>query len=288
MAKRIVLDTSVAREFCYSEPSWFKTYLKMKEEGWSFHLSEVAFAEMIAAIERNSINQDNLAQGLAGLDKILDTELPCLPTKKRLLDLCEVVDRERDSGDVRSKEFLHGHSRAAWDALKQLAISAEERKEITFEADGRTYKCPLKGGVAAELMEQERKNWIDHMSGPIQVHSDYNTEVAAEKAHCDDWARSSSPPMSVRCDIVVHAIVELTRRRKDGYSPTSSKRRNDGIDLILSFAFMWPALLVTADKKLYKLLRALRSYQANWSYLNDELAKKFQEGALQEPVWPVV
>ena len=92
--------------------------------------------------------------------------------------------------------------------------------------------------------------------------------------------------MSIRGDILAHAQAEWEMRLASGYSPTSIKNENDGIDFLLHFAFLWPSLLTTTDKKVRDLLRNLKSFQAGWTFYPSELAKHWKQGRVFEPKWP--
>ena len=94
MAKQIVLDTGVARTLCFEEPEWVASFVKMKDKGWTFHLSDVAVAELIAAVERDSITNAQWNNLICRLRKFISNWLSCLPGKKQLFHYFGFTDKE--------------------------------------------------------------------------------------------------------------------------------------------------------------------------------------------------
>ena len=287
MPKRVALDTGIFRELCHteSEPEWFSTFVKMVKEEWSFHLTDVCFAEIIAARERSAITDAEGKKAVVLLEQILSEYFPRLPGNQTLFHLCGFRHKDDPDHDF-DEDFEREYSIASWKGLKQLMASGEVFEEVTFTVKGKVYKCPIKEGEAKKVLKEERKKWIDEMTRKIEPDFDYEKCAQDIKCSFDQWAKTDGLPMSVRGDIIAHAMAELGRRIESGYNPGSRKRRNDGIDFHLNFSFLWPALLVTTDKKFKNLLRGLKSYQANWVFLPEELAEKWEQQALVEPTWP--
>jgi len=258
----------------------------MKRDRWSFHLTDICVAELIAAFERGSISADQWNLCIERVGTFLSDWMPCLPGKRQLLHLCEFEDFDDPDKKQDTVEFREAYSGAGWHMLRQFAHPDDEKEEIIIEADGERYKCPVNSGAAELELKAERSKWVNEMDREPKTDFDYESEVAAIKADFDTWAATNSLPLSVRGDILAHAKAEWEKRIASGYSPRSKKRRNDGIDFLLHFAFMWPALLVTTDDGVYRFLKGLDSYQANWVYLPSELAKTWKEGRLVEPGWP--
>lgn len=69
--KRIVLDTAIVRQQCYEIPSWHADFVRMKSDGWSFHISDVAFAEIVAARERGSISEQQWELGVVRVSEFI-------------------------------------------------------------------------------------------------------------------------------------------------------------------------------------------------------------------------
>lgn len=288
MPKRIVVDTGIARELCYSTPPWFSDFIAMRQDDWTFHLSDIAIAELIATRERSGLSEDQWAAGAARLDKILGDFFPCLPGKRELFHLCGFTDDEDPDDEHLSAEFLLKYSRAIWKTVKLPLATIENGAEVIFSVGPEKFRCPLKLGAAAQVLDEERGKWIAEMSRDPKSEFDYSAEVNAAKAYFDSWTSTDGQPMSVRGEILAHARAEFERRLANGYNPASSKRRNDGIDFLLHFAFLWPALLVTTDKWLCGFLRGLDSFQADWTFLPEHLAAVWRNGKLTEPDWPDV
>jgi len=170
--------------------------------------------------------------------------------------------------------------------MLQLGLPTEERSVVIFEADGQKYRNSVKYGAAAKELNAERVKWVSEMSREPKYDVDFPAEVEAIKRDFDTWSTTEGFPLSLRGEILAHVQVEWEMRIASGYSPDSRKRRNDGIDFLLHFAFMWPALLVTTDAGVLGFLKGLSSFQSKWIYLPDDLALAWKTGRLNEPVWP--
>ena len=286
MPKRVALDTGIFRELCHakSEPEWFSTFVEMAKEGWSFHLTDVCFAEIIAARERSAITDVEGKKAVVMLEQILSAYFPCLPGNQKLFHLCGFRDKDCPVYDF-DEDFEREYSVATWKGLKQLMASGEISEEVTFTVKGKVYKCPLKEGEAEAVLKEEREDWINAMAHKPVPDFDYEQCVQDIKSNFDEWAQTDGLPMSLRGDIIAHVQAEWEIRIASGYNPSSSKRKNDGIDFHLNFPFLLPALLLTTDKKFKNLLQGLKSYQANWVFLPKELAEKWEQQALIEPTW---
>jgi len=286
MPKRVAIDTGIARELSLGEPAWYSALVEMREHGWSFHLTDVSIAEIIASRERGSVTSDQWAAGSERLDSLLGEYFPCLPGKRELFHLCGFHDEEDPNEERLDEDFLSEYSKGIWETLRQPIGASESEAEVTFSVGQQTYRCPVQPGQAATVLEQERAKWIAEMSRDPQADFDYQKAIDDYKQECDSWAKTDGVPMSIRGDILAHANAEYERRIASGYNPASPKRRNDGIDFLLPLTFLWPAILLTTDKNLHRLLRGLNSFQAHWTFLPDELAAAWSSGDLTEPDWP--
>lgn len=287
MPKRVALDTGIFRELCHtkSEPEWFSPFVKMAKDGWSFHLTDVCFAEIIAARERSAITDAEGKRAVVLLEQILSEYFPCLPGNRKLFHLCGIRDKGGPIYDF-DEDFEREYSVATWKWLKQRMASGKISEEVTFTVKGKVYKCPIKEREAEAVLKEEREKWINTMTHKPEPDFDCAKSVQNIKRDFDEQIETDGLPMSVRGDIIAHAWAELGRRVASGYNPSSPKRRNDGIDFLLNYPFLWPALLVTTDKNFKKFLRCLNSYQAQWVFLPEELAEKWEQQALIEPTWP--
>lgn len=283
--KRIALDTGVARELCYEEPAWFQIFVQMASDGWSFHLTDISVGEIIAARERNSIKETEWTTGVSRLSELLIGEFPCLPGKRDLFHLCGFRDEEDPNTEILLEESLRTYSQAAWETLKQPLQPTGTGAEVVFTVGTQKFKCPIKLGQAVQVLEDERNKWIDEMTRPPQSDFNYESKVAEIKSDFDSWAKTDGLPMSIRGDILAHVQAEWERRLASGYKASSPKRRNDGIDFLLHFTFMWPALLVTTDQSVKDFMRSLQSFQASWIFLPQDLANAWSEKSLVTPDW---
>lgn len=285
--KRIALDTGVARELCYKEPSWFSAFEEMVKDGWSFHLTDVCIGEILAARERKAITDKQWAKGVKRLERLLSEYFPCLPGKRDLFHLCGFRDDEDPDKEIHSEEYLINYSRAVWETLRKPMFAKGRSTAITFMVGGTKMVCPIQPENATQVIEEERAGWIEMMTRNPTPDFNYAKDIMEKKAHFDSWAKTDGLPMSVRGDILAHVEVEWERRLASGYNPSSPKRRNDGMDFLLNYTFLWPALLVTTDKNYRDFLRGLESYQSGWIYLPIELADAWKARTLESPSWPI-
>ncbi|MBB5350669.1 hypothetical protein HNR46_000897 [Haloferula luteola] len=283
--KRIELDTGVARQLCYSEPPWFSAFVEMAGHGWSFHLTEIAVSELIAALYRGSISEEQWKEGIMRLEVILGKIFPTLPGKRDLFHLCGLIDEEDPNKEFLSEEFLAAYSIAMWEVMKTPLPEPNVEIRIFFRAEGKTFSAPFRPEQASIELTRERSKWIEEMTQEPITNFDYEKSVINSKRNFDSWAKTDGLPMSLKGDILAHARAEWERRLANGYNASSGKRKNDGIDFLLNFTFMWPALLVTTDQNLRNFIRGLKSYQAGWIFFPQELASVWIAGNLAEPDW---
>ena len=97
------------------------------------------------------------------------------------------------------------------------------------------------------------------------------------------------PPLRVRADILIKFLVEMIAHRtqsESSYNPESHAKKNDGIDLLLTFSFILPAILCTADEKFAAKLKRLVSHQVNWIYTPNQLAEDWEHKTVANLQWP--
>lgn len=148
------------------------------------------------------------------------------------------------------------------------------------------YRSRFKEGRAAIELASERAKWVESLDDGLLTIATQNHALAQKIKHdFDRWAISNGPPMSVKGDILAHVQAKYRQKHLDGYSARSKRNRNDGIDFLLNFAFMWPSLLCTRDERLVNLLRELPSYQSRWTYTPEFLEEKWKSKQITEPAW---
>jgi hypothetical protein len=286
MPKRVVLDTGILWELCLRSPTWLETFPAMKEAGWSFHISDVAFAEIIVARSRGSITDEQWWQATRRLNTFLSDWFPCLPGKGDLFRMCGLRDRESSEPGFFDEGLENEISKTNWQTLRNPLALSTPNYEALFFWQGHVYRARLKSGAAAAQIHAERERWVAEMEEPID--ETFNRDRASEEIRrdFDTWAVGEPPRMSVRGDLLSRVQAEWKARRRNGLNPRSDNRKNDGIDSLLLYCFLWPALLCTRDRNFHRLITRERSYQSSWACLPEELAEKFNNNSLVEPVWP--
>ena len=219
MPKRIALDTGVSRELCYTQPDWVRVFAEMSANDWSFHLTDIAVAELIAAFVRGAISPEQWNNCIKRLKTFLSGWLPCLPGKRQLFQLCGFEDCEDPNKERDTAEFRDAYSDAIWRNLQQLGLPDSKRSEVIFEADGKKFRSPINSGLASNELNAERAKWISEMSRDPKQDFDFHSEITAIKADFDTWATTEGLPLSVRGDILAHAQAEWEMRIASGYSP---------------------------------------------------------------------
>ena len=71
--------------------------LDMVAKGWSFHISDVAIAEIVDARESGRLKESEWQTAVPKIDRLVGKFFPCLPGKKELFALCGM--RDKDSKD---------------------------------------------------------------------------------------------------------------------------------------------------------------------------------------------
>ncbi|WP_339493088.1 hypothetical protein [Pseudomonas sp. EA_15y_Pfl2_R67] len=87
---------------------------------------------------------------------------------------------------------------------------------------------------------------------------------------------------------VVYCWRQFSRmqKTKKGYDPNSPKKRNDGIDFHLYRFLKLPAFVVTEDTAFHGGLTDIKSFQAAWFFMPQDLADSWASGKAPTPVWP--
>ena len=288
----VALDTGVLRSLCYENPGWVDTFAAMANNGYHFCLSEVLMVELIKQFEGGSITSSQWQDCVRKASRFLSKVLPVLPGKKQLFYLSGI--RCKNAVDDFDPDFEGSYSRATWAYL--LAANGStffKNHYVVFSCNGKKYKCQLQLGEADKALEDERKYWIDFVKGfdvlPKDSMAKHKENVLGNmKTEMDSWS-IGRPPLSIRTDLLAKYLHEIATNRtksKEPYNPEAKKKKNDGIDFLLNFAFILPALLCTGDEKFADRLKAISSYQNSWVYTPGELATAWSNGSITTPTWP--
>ncbi|WP_122572979.1 hypothetical protein [Pseudomonas viridiflava] len=277
----VVLDTAPVRELAYAEetPPWVETFAQMAREGYSFSLADGALSELLAQRHRNALSATDCLKILERLERFLSPELPVMLGKR---DLSGMLQINEDPWDAQECLEL---SQYALELLKQCAHPADKQQSPEW------------------VLQEERDDWVGLFAGWQKILDEINAEDPSEPIdvnlltsgmldqmarHQDEWS-SLVPAMSVRNHLKNRYMWRQfvrKQKRKNGYDPTSSKKRNDGIDADLYLYLILPALIVTTDGGFFRGLADIESFQKGWFFEAQVLANEWSRGARPAPTWP--
>lgn len=95
------------------------------------------------------------------------------------------------------------------------------------------------------------------------------------------------PDITIRAELLLKylaTIVARSAKTKEPYNPTSSKRKNDGIDFLFLLGLVLPARICSKDS--LKIIKGLDSFQSNWIQTPDEIAIQWRDDMLTKLSWP--
>lgn len=277
----VILDTAPVRGLAYAEaPPWLETFAQMAAQGYSFSLADGTLAELLAQRSRNALTAEECRRMLERLERFLNPQAPILLGKNDLSGMLRVNEKPWSEDECRAL------SETGWKVLKHSADSVEQQTAPEW------------------ALQEERDDWIAMYNGWQKIIDDINAEnpseepidvaalsnelIAVMERSQDKW-NSLVPPMSVRMHLVNRYYWRQFVRKqkiKDGYDPTSAKKRNDGIDADLYRYLVLPALVVTEDKGFLSGLDDIKSFQRHWFSTPQFLADEWLRGGRPAPAWP--
>lgn len=277
----VVLDTAPARNLAYlnTPPAWVETYEQMASDGYSFSLSEVAVAELIAQRQRGALSADDCRKICEGLERFLNPELPVLLGNYDLGGMLNINEIPWSAGECQSLSQL------AWMMLNACAHPDDEQD------------------TPEPVLQEERDEWIaffEGWQGILDIHNaeDPSTPLDLDAmtpqmleliAQSQDKHCVLEPPRSVRLHLEArYRWRQFVRKqqRKGGYDPESKKKKNDGIDANLFLYLILPAFVVTEDNLFFGGLEGIDSFQASWFFKPQALADAWAGGTRPAPTWP--
>lgn len=273
----VVLDTSPARNLAHASapPPWVMTFGEMARKGYSFSLSDNAFAELISQVASGAITREQAARMLEQLKTFLSPRLPILPGKRDLYAL------------IGSSEVASGWS------IDQVRALSVQSWELLNRANSAVGGKPLS---ADEELQSERETWFaifeklgesDVTNEPLNEYEHGQLTIALTGS--DSKVPELSPPLSVRWDLQMRLLWRQYVRSKkasEPYDPTSPKKRNDGIDFDLFHYLLLPALVVATDSGFFEKLVDIKSYQKAWFWKPEALAQAWTAGERPCATWP--
>ncbi|WP_341524140.1 hypothetical protein AABC73_14465 [Pseudomonas sp. G.S.17] len=139
----IVLDTNSARGLAHEEgcPEWVDTFSKMSREGYSFALSDVAYAELVNQRRENGISAAQFHRMCSRLAKFLNPSFPVIPGGG---DVSGMIQQSRERWSVQECQTI---STGAWSELLRCTNSefAPESTEWVLEQARAEWRAMLWG-----------------------------------------------------------------------------------------------------------------------------------------------
>lgn len=212
--------------------------------------------------------------------------------------LCSIIEiklilhrsNNEDSSQY-NNEFEIEYSKAIW-----LYISSATspdffiKNKVIFECNSKTYASKLEIDEIKKAIKEERNFWISFIKeqrlNSTQFLKDNKNELLKNMKDSVNQGLLGNPPLSIRSDILIHYLFNIildSSRNKTPYNPESNRNKNDGLDFLLGYSFIIPALLCTGDYTLKNRLKDLKSYQNNWVYSPEEIAQAWEDNILQKP-----
>ncbi len=267
----IALDTNVFRNLCYDEPSWVDCFDAMSVKNYHFCLTDIAYLEIINQLENSQISAEDLIKAVRQTQQFISDVLPILPGRANLIKMCGIRDKDQ-TDPFDSKDEIE-FSKSCWLELEKINTTAD------------LSNLPVIPGEAEKLIVKERKAWIGFIKNIIPYSSNSSDRINAISDELDKQY-ASSPKFSERIEIVIHFLDHYFSMLKNPQplNPQSKKRKNDGIDFLLTFAVGLPAILCTEDH-IRKLLNTFNSYQKDWVMTPEEIEKSWNEGVFTDPQW---
>lgn len=312
----VVIDTNVARGIGEStdRPAWVDTFSRMASSGeYSFSLADGTLAELLNQITKPDGGMDDqcFTRMIQGLETFLDAEYPIILGKRDLKGMLGVVREEpwcaieakslstltwKKLCDIRSEpqnaqyrsmiEETLQEERDEWiavfskfDSHHARDIDALERHIAELSTLGSDTSLSASNSLAELQQELHELNNLNELGGMV-----LNDALADLDANCS----LTGIPMSARCDLQMRYLYRQwvrTKKTKCAYSPTSRKKRNDGIDFDLYRYLMLPALVLTEDTAFLAGILDIPSSQKNWFMTPQELANSWQQGEQPWPTW---
>lgn len=225
----VALDTFIIRSLMLGErPDWHSTFVRARDNGFSFAVSCYSVLELMAQLKRGSIPEDSFNAGIAAADEFIEPKFPVTTDLKDLFWLAGLTSKV--PGPPSPKEL----SLNLWRALHP----GDDRHAM------------LNNDIEGEL-ELSRKNHQQTIGGLQQQFAGTSIDFEKTIAILRDVlveALDVTPEGIERLNVVTTLsshFAESALQSKSPYNPASKKRKNDGIDRWLPYVLVLPAFLIT-------------------------------------------
>lgn len=281
----VVLDTSPVRNVGHDGvPTWVATFAAMAKSGYSFSLADGACAELLTAHARGkSITDDELRTIINAIEPFLNPDVPVMLGKVDLMSMIGETEAPAEwEAEVRTL------SRRAWQTVK-ASVSTSLDKRISAEAELQEDRDDWIGAFAK--FDAGYEEWLSEDPSREQQFPLHPYEHPLLDLQFTSLATRSvqrHPTMAVRADLQLRYEWRQwmrSRQDKDGYNPSSKKKRNDGVDLDMYPYLMLPAFVVAEDGGFHARLSDIKSPQLHWFWEPQALADAWSRGERPRPVW---
>ena len=149
-------------------------------------------------------------------------------------------------------------------------------------------------------MATERKYWIEYAENSAKLLKEGYAKLAKDNGVSADDAKRvlgqrcfseklqlSCPSFGIRVDLLIKYLAEITTSTAkiiEPYNPNSPKRKNDGLDFLIIFPLVIPAIICTNDK--LTKLKSIKSFQTEWILNPDDLVERWNRKKLFPLTWP--
>lgn len=280
----VVLDTSPVRNIGHDGvPAWVATFADMAKDGYSFSLADGAVAELLTAHARSSITDHELATIVSAAETYLNPAVPVLLGK---IDLMRMIGESSAPAGWETEALKL--SRGAWQVLKAASSTPPEAR-ISGEDELQKDRDDWIG--AFKTFDAAHAEWLSKCSDceAEDLLNEYeHPALDAALDHLAAGSQTSPPTMAERQDLQMRYIWRQwvrSRKEKNAYDPSSSKKVNDGIDLDLYRYLLLPALVVTDDGGFHQRIADIRSPQRAWFWRPQALADAWTRGERPRPAW---
>jgi hypothetical protein len=276
----VVFDTSPIRNLAHSsEPEWVSIFSRMREDGYSFSLSDAATVELLVQVRSGRIPLDGYERMIGLCKTFLNEQLPMIPGK---IDLEAIIGINNDPEFIEETKYLSHH---AWTQLQNPSSA-----------------YPHDGPPLEELLDEEREEWGSFLYRIAGISLSYGIDIwesDPETAHellatllgKHSFIKAEiEPSMSVRMHLETrYRLRQMFRSAKliEPYTPSSKKNRNDGIDVDMFRYLILPAFVIAEDSGFFGSLQGIESFQREWFIRPEDLARRWINGERPSPEWPV-
>lgn len=317
MNKRIViLDTCTCRALISPEESpWLDTFGEMKHDGVEFCISDVAGVELLNQFNNGGILPRDWEMMIDKLNTFVSDYLPIFPGEHQLFQMASIADIEYPTEKLNFSWEL-AYSQAGFDLLKRCKTRNDLKRMgfILKNPNELFQKYVIQVDKIDHILREQRLHWIQYAtknSDELQkkyknpsVRNSNSGNLNAKKLASRLQEEITNvlfeemrneikkhimcePDITIRAELLLKylaTIVARSAKTKEPYNPTSSKRKNDGIDFLFLLGLVLPARICSKDS--LKIIKGLDSFQSNWIQTPDEIAIQWRDDMLTKLSWP--